>query len=220
MRCRDDRLPVDRPRQQIAGIGAPALRATVLFEFLARAKLALLHVGAAGEGAAVAADDRDLRLPIEVETAQRDCQMPHQIFAEGVELFRPVEGQRRNLITAGIFDQARCTCLRHLGSLPAVLLERAHCMVCSSSGHPRSEASPATMSSNIAWCGSSTNWSDRSIGQAKGTDFFEERLDLSAVCGATRTRYPELLEGVVPILRVLRAELACGGRGFAAASGQ
>jgi hypothetical protein len=40
-----------------------------------------VHIGAAGKGAAVAADDRDLRLRVEIEAAQRIRQMPHQLVA-------------------------------------------------------------------------------------------------------------------------------------------
>ena len=57
--------------QQIGGIGAPALRAAELFEFVAAAQLALAHIGAAGKRAALAVEDRDLGLGIEVEAAQR-----------------------------------------------------------------------------------------------------------------------------------------------------
>ena len=53
MRCGDDRLPVDRPSQQIAGIGAPALRPAMFQEFLALAQLPLMHIGAARKGAAL-----------------------------------------------------------------------------------------------------------------------------------------------------------------------
>jgi hypothetical protein len=47
----------------------------------------------------------------------------HQIIVEGVELLRPVEGQCRDLVAAGIFDQARCARFRHLLPLPALLLD-------------------------------------------------------------------------------------------------
>ena len=40
-------------------------------EFLPLAQLPLVHTGAAGKGAAIAADDRDLRLRVEIEAAQR-----------------------------------------------------------------------------------------------------------------------------------------------------
>ena len=43
----DDRLPVDRPVEQVGQIGPPALRAAELFEFVAAAQLALVYVGAA-----------------------------------------------------------------------------------------------------------------------------------------------------------------------------
>src|SRR5438270_6590260 len=82
-------------------------------EFLPLAQLALVHIGAAGKSAAIAADDRDLRLRVEIEAAQRVRQMPHQIVAEGVEPLRPVEGQGRDLVLAGVFDQARRALLRH-----------------------------------------------------------------------------------------------------------
>src|SRR6266403_938191 len=54
VRCGDDRLPVDRPSQQITGIGAPALRPAMLQKFFAPAQLPLMHIGAARKGAAVA----------------------------------------------------------------------------------------------------------------------------------------------------------------------
>jgi len=52
-------------------MGAPALRAAELQELLAAAQLALLDVGAAGKGAAAAADDGDLRLFLGIEAMQR-----------------------------------------------------------------------------------------------------------------------------------------------------
>ena len=63
----DDRLPVDRLHQQIAGVGAVALRAAQTLELLAGAKLALVHVGAAAKRPAAAAQDRDMRLGVGVE---------------------------------------------------------------------------------------------------------------------------------------------------------
>src|SRR5215472_1210076 len=88
VRRSDHRLPVDRPRQQIGGIGAPALRAAMMLEFLALPELALMNVGAAGKRAATSADDRYLRLRVEVKTPQRMRQMPHQIVAKGVQPVR------------------------------------------------------------------------------------------------------------------------------------
>jgi hypothetical protein len=90
-------------------------------ELLPLAQLPLVHIGAAGKGAAIAADDRDLRLRVEIEAAQRIRQMPHQFVAEGVEALRPVEGQGRDLVLAGVFDQARCALLRHARLLRAYL---------------------------------------------------------------------------------------------------
>src|SRR5215469_702875 len=78
----------------------------MLEEFLTSAQLALMHIGAAREGASIAANHRDLRLGVEVEAAQRVRQVPHQIVIEGVQLLRPVEAQSRDLVLAGVFDQA------------------------------------------------------------------------------------------------------------------
>ena len=78
----------------------------MLLEFLAPAQLALMHVRTARESAALATDDRDLRLGVEVEAAERIHQMPHQIVAKRVEPVGPVQGQGRDLIAAIIFDQS------------------------------------------------------------------------------------------------------------------
>jgi hypothetical protein len=57
-------------------VRAAALRTAELEELLATAQLALLHVGAAREGAAGAAQDRDLRRLVGVEAVQRLAQAP------------------------------------------------------------------------------------------------------------------------------------------------
>ena len=57
-------------------MGAEALRAAQALELLALAQLALLHVGAAGEGAAAAVDDGHLGLGVGVEAAQRVLRAP------------------------------------------------------------------------------------------------------------------------------------------------
>jgi len=102
VRCRDDRLPIDRAGKQIAGVGAPALRPAVLLEFLALAELTLVHIGAARKGPPVAADDRDLRLRVEVEAAQRVGEMPHEVVAESVESLGSVQRQCREPIATGV----------------------------------------------------------------------------------------------------------------------
>ena len=76
---------------------AAALRPAELQELLAAAQLALLHVGAAREGAAGAAQDGDLRRLVGVEAVQRVAQRADQLVAEGIELLRAVEGQRDDL---------------------------------------------------------------------------------------------------------------------------
>src|SRR5260370_16723076 len=102
-------------------MGAPALGPAMFEELLPLAEVTLVHIGAAGKGAPVAADDRDLRLRVEIEAAQRIRQMPHQLVAEGVEPLRPVEGQGRDLVLAGVFDQARRALLPHPRFLRAYL---------------------------------------------------------------------------------------------------
>ena len=61
---------------------AAALRPAELQEFLAAAQLALLHVGAAREGAAVAAQDGDVRLVVGIEAMQRIAQHADQLVAK------------------------------------------------------------------------------------------------------------------------------------------
>ena len=63
----------------------------MLQEFFAPAQLPLMHIGAARKGAAVAANDRDLRLGVEVEMPERVGQMAHQLVAEGIQPVRPVQ---------------------------------------------------------------------------------------------------------------------------------
>ena len=86
----DHRLPVHRLGQKVGGMRAAALRTAELQELLAAAQLALLDVGAAREGAAVAAQDGDLRLVVGVEAMQRIAQRADQLVAEGVELLRAI----------------------------------------------------------------------------------------------------------------------------------
>src|SRR5208283_1161767 len=121
VRCSDNRLPVDRADQQIARISAPALRSAERLELFALAQLTLVHVRTAGKSAALAADDRDLRLGVEIETPQRVHQVPDQLVAERVELLRPVQGQGRDLILASVFDKS----LGHSGSYPTSRLDRS-----------------------------------------------------------------------------------------------
>ena len=118
MRCCDHRLPVDRAGQQITRVGTPALRSAERLELLAFAQLALMHVGAARKGAAVAADDRDVRLRVEVEAPKRVRQMPHQLVAEGIEPIGPVQGQGGDLVLATILDEVGAAHLRPLYCLP------------------------------------------------------------------------------------------------------
>jgi hypothetical protein len=66
----DHRLPVDRPREEVGRVGAPALRAAVLLQVFVAAQLALVHVGAAREGAAVAAQHRHVGGLVDVELVQ------------------------------------------------------------------------------------------------------------------------------------------------------
>jgi hypothetical protein len=63
-----------------------------------------MHVGAAGERAALATDDRDLRLRFEIKPSQRVRQVPDQLVAERVEPVGPVQRQSGDLISAVIFD--------------------------------------------------------------------------------------------------------------------
>ncbi len=73
---------------------AAALRAAELQELLAAAQLALLHVGAAREGAAVAAQDGDMRRLVGVEAVQRLAQRADQLIREGVQFLRAIERER------------------------------------------------------------------------------------------------------------------------------
>jgi hypothetical protein len=53
----------------------------MLQKFFAPAQLPLMHIGAARKGGAVAANDRDLRLGVEVEMPERVGQMAHQLVS-------------------------------------------------------------------------------------------------------------------------------------------
>jgi hypothetical protein len=64
----------------------------MLQELLAPAQLPLMHIGAARKGPAIAANDRDLRVGVEVEAPQRIRQMPHKVVVEGVEPLRALQG--------------------------------------------------------------------------------------------------------------------------------
>src|SRR5258708_39335465 len=91
-------------------------------ELLPLAQLTLVHIGATGKGAPIAADDRDLRLRVEIEAAQRIRQMPHQLVAEGVEPLRPVEESAASLVEYACKDQvATLTLNRHPRFLRAYL---------------------------------------------------------------------------------------------------
>src|SRR5262249_9550433 len=98
-------LPVDRPGEQIAGVGAEPLRPAEPLELLALAELALMDVGAAGEGATATAQDRHVGVGVRVEAAERLVQGHDQLVAEGVELFRPVQGDGRDMVFASVLDE-------------------------------------------------------------------------------------------------------------------
>src|SRR5437899_12003649 len=81
---------------------AAALRSTEPQELLAAAQLALLYVGATGKGAAIAAQDGDMRLLVAIEAVQRVAQRTHQFVAEGVQLLRSIQHQRHDLAVARV----------------------------------------------------------------------------------------------------------------------
>src|SRR5579883_1591694 len=105
----DHRLPVHRLGQQVGRVRAAALRAAQPQELLAAPELALLHVGAAREGAAVAAQDRDVGLVVHVEAMQRLAQDADQLVRKGVELLRPVQRQCDDRTVPRVVDERHCS---------------------------------------------------------------------------------------------------------------
>ena len=97
-------------------MGAPPLRPAQPQELLAAAQLALLHVGAAREGAAAARDDRDLRLVLHVEPVQRVRERADQFVVEGVQLVRAIERQGDDLAVPLVVDERTCLALGHRSS--------------------------------------------------------------------------------------------------------
>ena len=84
---------------------AAALRPAELEKLLAAAQLALLHVGAAREGAAGAAQDGDVRGLVGVEAMQRIAQRADQLVAEGIEFLRAVQGECHHRAVLLIIDE-------------------------------------------------------------------------------------------------------------------
>ena len=112
----DDRLPIDGVGEQIGRVGAPTLGPAELFELLAAAQLALTHIGAAAERAAAAVQDRDFGFGVEIEAAEGFGELADHFVADRVELIRAVEGDGRDLVGAGVFDEILFVRIHH--SLP------------------------------------------------------------------------------------------------------
>src|SRR5471032_3570440 len=94
---------------------AASLRTAQFQELLARAELALPYVGAARKGAAVAAQDRNLRFVVHVKAMQLRAQRAHQLIAESVELLRPIESDRDDLAVTFISHQSHRFLLSSFG---------------------------------------------------------------------------------------------------------
>jgi hypothetical protein len=86
-------------------VGAEALGAAQPLELLARAQLALSHVGAGGKGAPTAMDDGHVGLGVGIEAPERLPQGHDELVAEGVELLGTVEREGRDVVSARVLDE-------------------------------------------------------------------------------------------------------------------
>ena len=77
----------------------------MLFHFLTRAQLPLLHVGARGKRPAGAGEDGDIGLGVEVEAVHRGQGLPRHVVVEGVQAGRPVEGDCRDTVADVVEDE-------------------------------------------------------------------------------------------------------------------
>src|SRR5262249_4338 len=96
-----------------------------LFELVATAQLALAHIGAAAEGAPAPIQDCDFGFRIEIEAAERIRQLSHNLVADRIEFVRPVEGDCRDAVGAGIVDEVLFVRIHR--SLPRSARSRAAC---------------------------------------------------------------------------------------------
>src|SRR5262249_62193365 len=87
---RDHRLPVHGVAEPVFP-RAPARGSAEALELLARAQLALAHIGAGAESSAGAADDRDTELGVGVELEEGVVDLFDELIVGGVELLRAVQ---------------------------------------------------------------------------------------------------------------------------------
>src|SRR5215469_11888226 len=99
MSSSDNRLPIDRPSQEVGRVGIMRLRSAQTLELFARTQLPLLNICPAGKRAPAAAQYRNIRGRVDVEPSQHFGQAPDLIVVEGVELVRTIESDSGN--TAG-----------------------------------------------------------------------------------------------------------------------
>jgi hypothetical protein len=100
----EDGFEINRLKQEVRGIRALTLRTAESLKFLTGAQLPLMYVRATAERSAAAAQDRDICIRIRIEATERRHQLAHDFVTDGIQLFRPVQRNRRDVILAFILD--------------------------------------------------------------------------------------------------------------------